>query len=352
MNCVLFDLDGTLANVRHRLHHVRRSPPDWQAFFDACVDDTPNNSVVSLFNLVYDSMNAGFSECDAIFICSGRPDSHLYETVKWLNEECGIYKFQYEALLMRAEGDYRPDVVVKREMLSAIRRQGYEPCFAVDDRPSVVAMWRANGVPCFAVDDAEWKEPQAHLTGDLEGRTLLTLMVGPSHAGKSRWLRGEAIWMDYIETRERETVHGHVEEYEMGMTDPIEDRDFDIEPQHILSSDQLRRDLLDDESDQSRVFAALHDVARIRLRHGLPTVIDATHLRRKDRLAAVDLAPAGTRVRYVVIDRPLEEKLGDLRPGFPTEVILRHDQTFRSQLKDILAGDGLPHVDVVDLRSR
>lgn len=28
----------------------------------------------------------------------------------------------------------------------------------------------------------------------------------------------------------------------------------------------------------------------------------------------------------------------------------RHDQTFRSQIKDIMAGDGLPHVSVVDIR--
>ena len=31
----VFDLDGTLADVRHRLPHLVSRPPDWDAFFAA-----------------------------------------------------------------------------------------------------------------------------------------------------------------------------------------------------------------------------------------------------------------------------------------------------------------------------
>jgi hypothetical protein len=41
-------------------------------------------------------------------------------------------------------------------MLKHIRGGGYQVEFAVDDRPTVVKMWRANGVPCFVCDDTEW----------------------------------------------------------------------------------------------------------------------------------------------------------------------------------------------------
>ena len=37
----VFDVDGVLADVRHRLRFVERSPKDWDAFFSAAVDDPP-----------------------------------------------------------------------------------------------------------------------------------------------------------------------------------------------------------------------------------------------------------------------------------------------------------------------
>lgn len=327
-NCVIFDMDGTLADVRHRLHHIRKSPPDWQAFFDGCVNDPGHQYVKELYWMVNESENA-----PPIFICSGRPDSHRQETEQWLESH---FIQDYHALLMRKDGDRRPDVVVKREMLEAIRGQGFEPMFAVDDRPSVVEMWRAEGVPCFQVDDAEWREPQAFYTDDIEGKTLLTLMIGPSHAGKSSWLDGIAPF--------------HILDSDGDVVEPDE---IGIHWSHVVSSDQVREDLgitEHDHANNQRTFAAVHDVVRARLAHGLPTVIDATHLRRRDRRDAVDLAPAGTRVRYIVFNRSLEDKLTMRRPGFPEDVIRKQDHDFRSQVKDILAGDGLANVDVVDLR--
>lgn len=32
----VFDIDGTLADLTHRLHHIQKQPKDWDAFFDAC----------------------------------------------------------------------------------------------------------------------------------------------------------------------------------------------------------------------------------------------------------------------------------------------------------------------------
>ena len=37
----VFDIDGVLADVRHRLHHVERSPKNWDGFFAEMVDDAP-----------------------------------------------------------------------------------------------------------------------------------------------------------------------------------------------------------------------------------------------------------------------------------------------------------------------
>lgn len=324
--CVIFDLDGTLADVRHRLHHVRKSPPDWKSFFEAGVDDPVILSSKQLAEVIY------FSGPDRseLVICSGRPRDYETESRAWLLRH-GIF---YDRLMMRPSGDTRPDHVIKKEMLDRLRSDGYEVKFSVDDRPSVVKMWRENGVPCFACDDTPWKTNQNHFDSHAEyphvGKTLLTLMVGPSGAGKSTWLAFPAVGPN-------------------GMTPAY---DFGISENHVLSSDQIRHDLCGNWMDQSRndeVFAALHAVARARLNAGLPTVIDATHLRRKDRLAAAALAPEGSRVRYIVMNRPLSEKLGNNK-GIPVGVTSKHDHMFKSQLADILAGDGLPNVDVVDLR--
>jgi predicted kinase len=156
-------------------------------------------------------------------------------------------------------------------------------------------------------------------------------MVGPSGAGKSTWLHGE------------------------------DAREMGIKSRFIVSSDEIREDLCGDFRSQDRndeVFAALHAVVKTRIRHGLETVVDATNLRRKDRMAVAALAPADSPVHYVVIDRPMEDKRRNAgwraeivgKDGAPFDLIAKHDQMFRSQLKDILAGDGLPNVVVVDMR--
>lgn len=32
---IVFDLDGTLADCEHRIHHITKEPKDWRAFFEA-----------------------------------------------------------------------------------------------------------------------------------------------------------------------------------------------------------------------------------------------------------------------------------------------------------------------------
>ncbi len=58
---------------------------------------------------------------------------------------------------MRKAGDYRDDVVVKREWLSEIEPPEFSRLTAVfDDRDRVVQMWRDAGVPCFQVADGDF----------------------------------------------------------------------------------------------------------------------------------------------------------------------------------------------------
>ena len=301
-NTVIFDIDGTLADLTHRLHHIKDSGKDYDAFFAKCVDDKPIEPICRLLRILKQHL--------LVILVSGRSDAVRKETIAWLNK----HQLAYDELHMRKAGDLRKDHIVKAEILEQIQRV-HTILFVVDDRTSVVNMWRSKGLTCLQCD--QWDEEQGRLLPVRQG--ALTLMVGPSRAGKSSWLRKWA----------SEMGRGH----------------------QIITSDGLRQELCGDWRDQSKndeVFAALHELVSTRLRHGLDTVVDATNIRRKDRLTLVELAKGGP-VRYFIIDRPLEEKLRD-RGDIPEAVVIKHDNTFKSQIKDILAGDNMKNVTVLDLR--
>lgn len=40
----IFDLDGTLALIEHRLHFIQGPKKDWRGFFGAVGDDSPNEA--------------------------------------------------------------------------------------------------------------------------------------------------------------------------------------------------------------------------------------------------------------------------------------------------------------------
>jgi hypothetical protein len=117
--------------------------------------------------------------------------------------------------------------------------------------------------------------------------------------------------------------------------------------------------LCGDARDQSRnteVFQAMRGMIKARLRAGLHTVVDATHLRRRDRLDHVELAQ-GCPVEYVVLNRSVDAKRASggwrnavIKDGKPFDLIGWYEQRFQSQLRDILAGDNMPNVTVTDLR--
>jgi phosphoglycolate phosphatase-like HAD superfamily hydrolase len=145
MKCYLFDLDGTLCDITHRLHHIQKEPKDWPAFFDACVDDAPIEHIIDLANAC--------AQWASIVYVSGRSDRVRQQTIAWM-EQNGLPTWiegRTTALYMRKDGDHRPDHIVKLELLQQIRADGFEPIMAFDDRSSVVQAWRDAGIPCAQV---------------------------------------------------------------------------------------------------------------------------------------------------------------------------------------------------------
>lgn len=150
----IFDLDGTLANAEHRLHHIKGKKKDWRAFFAACANDTPMAETIRTLR----ALRKGGAE---IWVWTGRSDEVRAETEEWLHKH-GIFKsvplltwepFRApETLLMRPEGDHQPDHKLKFGWLADLEPPERNRLTAVfEDRDQVVAMWREAGVPCFQV---------------------------------------------------------------------------------------------------------------------------------------------------------------------------------------------------------
>ena len=321
MDAIIFDIDGTLANVNHRRHHLEGLSPSWGRFFDGMVDDPPYSDVCLLAELLGEHPRVNHSRVK-LFLLSGRPESFRKQTEGWLRIHIPSYFEKAEALLMRVERDFRKDTVIKREMLEFIRGQGYNVRLVVDDRPSVIQMWKREGVTVLAHDSGDWGSDGGFLGGELH------MLVGPSGAGKSRFVE------DYFLT----------------------DRDFMYSA--VISSDGLRFELTGDLTDQTankQVFAAMHALVRARIGSGLSTIVDATNLRARDRRKLRDCCGRGTPIHYYVIDRPLAEKHRDA--GWRDNVFVkgeklidRHHRSFQSGIAAILAGDEDPRVTVHDHR--
>ena len=148
MNTVIFDLDGTLADIekRRNLSTKDNGKMDWDKFFDPknIKLDEPNLPVTLLAKMMFDK---GFR----IVIFSGRLDVTKEATKRWL-EDNGI---KWDILKMRPQHmKFVDDAELKREWLHEL---GKDSVFlVVDDRKKVVDMWRQEGITCFEVDEAHF----------------------------------------------------------------------------------------------------------------------------------------------------------------------------------------------------
>lgn len=149
----IFDLDGTLALIDHRRHIIEdpsRDDTKWRRFYAACDKDQPNESVIR----VMESLRR-FAD---VWIFSGRSAEVRDKTVAWLTQHTSFLSHDLDTvLMMRAEGDYTADDVLKKQWLDAMLVDDRRRLAATfDDRDRVVKMWRDHGITCFQVAPGEF----------------------------------------------------------------------------------------------------------------------------------------------------------------------------------------------------
>ncbi len=130
-DCIIVDLDGTLSLINNR------NPFNGED----CMSDVVNNSVKMLLDTIPKHV--------CIFLLSGRNESNggRQNTLNWLSEN----NIRYDNLIMRKENDNRPDYIVKKEMYNDYINRKFNCIFCLDDRDSIVKLWRNIGLDCFQV---------------------------------------------------------------------------------------------------------------------------------------------------------------------------------------------------------
>ena len=143
MKWIIFDLDGTLADIedRRQLCTKENGKMDWNKFFDPenIKLDKPNMPVIMMAQAL-----TAFGYKIAIF--SGRSARTEDATKDWLHKQ----DVKFDILKMRPERNFRPDEQLKLEWLNDMDwKDNVEAVF--DDRQKVVDMWREIGLTCMQV---------------------------------------------------------------------------------------------------------------------------------------------------------------------------------------------------------
>lgn len=127
-HCIIVDIDGTLATMHRRIAY------EWTKVGQ----DLPRKHIID----IVESYKFYEGEChqrEVIFV-SGRDAVCQPETRQWLINNVGDWA-ESCLLLMRPEGDFRKDTLIKKEIFDKYIRNKYNVDYVIDDRDQVVRMW-------------------------------------------------------------------------------------------------------------------------------------------------------------------------------------------------------------------
>lgn len=146
-NAVIFDMDGTLADVSSIRHHLLvwnaskgKAFKNFDKFHEESVNVPPNEHVAQA------ARDAKANGCDVIIVTARKH--------KWRNHTAwflALNDIPSDALFMRGNNDGRPDYEVKSDILRVIKHT-WNVVHAWDDNPSVIKLWQENGIPTTVVE--------------------------------------------------------------------------------------------------------------------------------------------------------------------------------------------------------
>lgn len=163
----IIDIDGTLSQTEHRDHFLAKK--DWKHFYEHMIFDKP-------YPEFFDYLRRYRMHTLIPIFLTGRPDNYRTHTEKWLArywcdsweypppleapnhvKEAAKYRVYSDksTLIMRAENDFRPAPIVKKELiLSFLDRNNSsvkDVSCAFDDNEECIEMFQELGILAFHV---------------------------------------------------------------------------------------------------------------------------------------------------------------------------------------------------------
>jgi hypothetical protein len=143
-DCIIVDIDGTLAKMKDR------GPYEEHKVYQ---DDVRKHVLFTIASMM--TANPELK----VFVFSGRSESCLTETVRWITDKCDFVVDNYLCnsdsdysveLHMRKVGDKRRDSLVKTDLYNEYVKDKYNTIVVFDDRPQVIReCWKALNLPVF-----------------------------------------------------------------------------------------------------------------------------------------------------------------------------------------------------------
>lgn len=135
MKAMIFDMDGTLADVTSIAHHLTGDIVDSDLYHDLSAD-------VPIVEVVRDAVMQASKDGYAILIVTYRKEKYLTQTVRFLYNNYIPFSFLY----MRENGDDRSDYDFKKAILGRIRNETFVVEKAYDDNPDIIRLWEEEGI--------------------------------------------------------------------------------------------------------------------------------------------------------------------------------------------------------------
>lgn len=143
---VIFDMDGTLADVSSIRHHLtkydetkRTVVKHFNRFHAESVSVPSHRHVVNAAQMAHMLGHA-------VLVVTARKHMWRHHTAWWL----AMHEVPSDMLMMRGNEDNRKDYEVKRDMLDTLLK-AYDIVHAWDDNPSIINLWKENNIPTTVV---------------------------------------------------------------------------------------------------------------------------------------------------------------------------------------------------------
>jgi hypothetical protein len=222
-------------------------------------------------------------------------------------EVTDYWKLEFYDLQQVAEDILSPEERELRRLAQVTRNAVAHPGVIRPDQLARISEFYENHRDLIEGDVPGWNWPRC-------GQAMI-ITVGPSGAGKSTWSVQQGI--------------------------------------EVVSSDEIRKEMSPDgemPGSQAGVFHKVRAASSRVLEDGRDVIVDAMHLLSEHRLRQIAIAPPDIRIKYVLIDRPLADKLRDAGWRTGRGIVEKYDELFPAQVAAALQGDGRSEIQVVDLR--